>query len=73
MNITEECIDKAVLNASKNNITDIVNQFADAMEQLPEQKNTPLAYATIAAHIAQMSVMTAVKEVLYELFTEKEE
>lgn len=45
----------------------------DAMDQIPEFKQNILAYTFLAAHVAQINAMVAMKEVLYELFTEKEE
>ncbi len=74
MNFTKERIDEIVTNVvSKNNFSGIKNQVMEAMDQIPEFKQNILAYTFLAAHVAQINAMAAMKEVLYELFTEKEE
>ena len=73
-NITKERIDEIVTNVvTKNNFSDIKNQVMDAIDQIPEFKQNILAYTFLAAHVAQINAIVAMKEVLYELFTEKEE
>ena len=69
-NITKEKIDDIIQEAANNNLLDIKNQFASAMEELPEQKDNPVAYAIIAASIAQGNVMAAMKEICYKLLLE---
>lgn len=68
--ITKEKIDDIFLEAVNNNLLDIKNQFASAMEELPEQKDNPVAYAIIAASFAQGNVMAAMKEICYKLLLE---
>lgn len=72
MNITKEIIDEVVLNASKNNLLDIISQVDDAMNQIPEFKQNPLAYSIMAVSIAQGNIMATLKEVLYKLFADEE-
>ena len=68
--ITKEKIDDIFLEAVNNNLLDIKNLFASAMEELPEQKDNPVAYAIIAASFAQGNVMAAMKEICYKLLLE---
>lgn len=71
MNITKERIDEVVLTATQNNLFDLMDKIADAMNLIPEEKQNPIAYTVAAASVVQGTVMAALKDVLYELLTEE--
>lgn len=69
-NINKEQIENIFIKSAQNNLTDLQNQVIEALNQLPEQQKNPLAYAVVASTIAQSNIMSAMKEILNELFVE---
>lgn len=72
-NISKEKIDKVISEAINNNCLDLQNQFTEALEKIPEQKENPIARELVVVSIAQGNVMNAMKEVLYDLFLDSDE
>lgn len=69
-NINKEQIENIFIKSAQNNLTDLQNQVIEALNQLPEQQENPLAYAIVASTIAQSNIMSAIKEILNELLIE---
>ncbi len=68
--ITKEQIDKAIEEVSAVIAENTNKAFYDATGYInKEQENNPLAYDIVAITVAQNNAMTAMKEVLYKLFT----
>lgn len=73
MNITKERIDEVFITAVENNLLNLTDDISTAMEKFPDENKSLLAYIIATASVVQGNVMAAMKEVLYELFIEKEE
>lgn len=69
MKKTREQIDKIFETAAKNQLLNLHNQLINAMNE-SDQKENPVALAIMAASIAQGNVMSALKEICYELIVE---
>lgn len=72
MSISKEQIDKVIESATQNHLLDLTNQFTNAINSIPGEKNNPVAREIIAANIAQNNVMNALKEICYELLISKD-
>ena len=72
MNITKEKIDDIFMTATKHNLLDLENQLINALEEISELKDNPIAREILAASIVQGNIMAALKEVCYMLFLENE-
>lgn len=73
MNITKERIDEVCKNAIENNLLNLTDDISTAMEQFPDEDKSIFEYIIATAGVVQGNAMVAMKEVLYELFIEKEE
>ena len=69
-NISKERIDEVFMTAIENNLFNLKDQFQEAIERIPEQKENSMMRELIAANLAQNNAMLALKEIFYELFTE---
>jgi len=69
MNITKEKIDDIFMTATKHNLLDLENQLINALEEISELKDNPIAREILAASIAQGNIMAALKEVCYMCFS----